>query len=201
MTNDDWDAWRSRYDLMSFSDQQEFYDRVAREHPTQQHFSIDAFGDCLDQARPDVVVELGGWKGELAAATLNKSPITRWTNYEISRVAVQETVCKDPRYVAVALPHYLWEYPVAIEADLFVASHVLEHLKVSHVLLLMSKVKAAHVYVEAPLPRSGVPAWKGYFGSHVLEVGWDGLGDLMGQCGYRKRWYVKDSMMFSRRSS
>lgn len=178
-----WDEWRASYDTWSFRDQQEFYDQVFRVCRVQQQHSPIHLADFLAYiAEPVDVVELGGWDGEFAATMLADHPIRRWTNYEISQAAVAGSVCHDDRYVPIALDDWYWTDHHA--CDLFVASHVLEHLRFDDVKAVLDATDCRYAYIQAPLPE-GPRQWDGYHGSHILEVGWARLAEQFYLRGFK----------------
>ena len=181
----DWNAWRASYDSATFAEQQAFYDRVYCEFPEQDRASVLVLGKLLEYIdAPVTVLELGGWTGALAAETLARHPaIVWWTNYEISRAAASESVCGDERYSAVALEEWYWAQEH--EGDLFVASHVLEHLSVLDVLATFAATRTRYMYLQAPL-REEPTDWHGYHGSHILQVGWAALREALAEHGYRE---------------
>lgn len=179
-----WDAWRAGYDTATVGFQREFYDAVFVAHPHQHRFDAKTLGGLLDYIGRDVtVVELGGWTGDFAAAMLAaRAEITWWENHEISPAALAASVCSDPRYVPVAAIDWYWT--VTHTADVFVASHVLEHLTLRDVRQVLDASDVGFAFVQAPLGDSG-RSWRGYAGSHILEVGWAGLEDELSVRGFR----------------
>lgn len=180
-----WDEWRALYPAWGFSEQQAFYDDVFREHRQQQRFDHGRFGQFLDLIGREVsVVELGGWDGEFAATMLAQyQQITRWENHEVSHAAADASVCTDPRYTAVALTDFYWRSKH--ECDLFVASHVLEHLSLRDVLATFDATTCDHMFLQVPLGDSAQD-WSGYHGSHILEVGWGELKGYLLARGFRQ---------------
>lgn len=180
----DWNAWRERYDEMTFADQQEFYDLVYDQFPAQARYStrvLERFLTWMGLKSLDVV-ELGGWDGGLAAEILpGQEEIKSWTNHEISRAAVAATVCDDPRYRGIALGEWYWRRHFV--TDLFIASHVLEHLKLRDVARVFDTTHARWLYLQSPLGEEASD-WQNYRGSHILEVGWRALGEELGKRGY-----------------
>ncbi len=168
----DWDAWRASYDEMSFADQRAFYDRVFAEFPEQARFSTRVLGEFLAELPSGLeVVELGGWDGEFAAEMLAaSSKITRWINWEISQKALDSRPQHNKRYWRLALDDWYWN--ASHSCDLFVASHVLEHLKLRDVLATFDATDCRWMYLQAPLAEEPTN-WRGYRGSHILEVGWE----------------------------
>lgn len=177
----DWDAWRAEHAEMSFHDQQLFYQRVAREHPEQQHFDLAEAAATFDLINTPgaTVVELGGWNGALASRLLSKFPISSWTNYDI--VGVPQ-VCDHPRYQLVVLDDYFWKLP-ARPADAFVATHTIEHLTGEELEMLLDALLVDFIYLESPLGSEG-QSWAGYPGSHILELGWREVRQLISDMGY-----------------
>lgn len=182
----DWDAWRASYDELGCVAQAAFYNDVYQLHPEQHRFSTKALGAFLDRiGDPVSVIELGGWTGGFAAEMLADTAIRSWTNYEISSDAALNPSTVDPRYQAVALARFFWEG--TYECDLFVASHVIEHLKLKDLEATFDAVNCRFVYLQAPLSE-GPTDWSGYHGSHILEVGWDGVSEALGKRGF---WLVE----------
>lgn len=179
-----WDDWRAKYETLDVTGQQAAYDEAFAEDRNQARFDDDTLRAFLDHiGRPVSVVELGGWDGELAAAIFARTngQVRRWRNYEISPKAVEATVCNDDRYQAEAPEHFYWE--TRHEADLFVASHVIEHLSLDHVRATLDATDCRYVFLQAPLD-DGPTDWTGYDGGHVLEVGWTGLTDELEARGF-----------------
>jgi hypothetical protein len=191
-STDIWDEWRTRE--WTFDAQQEFYGKIWELYRDQHCFNLPAFKRALDlvQGIKLKVVELGGWDGELAALGLSER-IENWVNYEICVPATNELLTYDGRYASVALDDWFWNS--RYDCDLFVASHVLEHLSLSDVRKTLDCVKFWYAYVEAPL--GAMPTdWTGYEGSHLLEVGWNGLDDEFYQRGYLPTVLTKESRLY-----
>lgn len=184
LTAVDWNAWRAGYDSTSFAGQRRFYDRVFDEFPDQARFSVKALSALLARIdEPVSVVELGGWDGGFAAEMLRSHPhIREWFNYEISAKAVASSVCSDHRYYGVALEDWYWSHDH--QADVFVASHVIEHLRLADVAKAVLATDCRFVYFQAPIG-DAPSSWHNYRGSHILECGWTGVGDMMASFGFR----------------
>lgn len=179
----DYDAWRARYDSLSFAEQQAIYDQIGHISPEQPHVDVDAANHAFRDVRS--VVEIGGWRGELAEALL---PLHRrvdsWVNFEVCGWAVGEgNRCGDARYAGVELDDWPWNTDLPA-ADLFVASHVVEHMRFRDFTLLAEQFpKFGRVHIRAPLPLIGRPCWDSYPGTHILEAGWEELHDFLGSLG------------------
>ena len=179
----DWDSWRAAYAGMTFADQVAFYEMCLELHPGQQSYdSAEAIGVLRKirgwYERPLRVVELGGWDGRLGRDMLSTGLVGEWTNYDL--VEPPQAVAEG--YAFVRLVDWFWS-GVVVDADLFVASHTIEHLSLPHLQLLAGCLTTDWVHLQAPLEREP-RAWAGYPGSHILEVGWDGVDDVLANVGY-----------------
>jgi len=177
----DWDVWRAEYDTMSFADQQAFYQRVADLHPEQRSANIPRAHAAFDGIGGEdlTVVELGGWDGTLAASMLTRGDVCGWTNFDIVGVPQR---CARLEYHLIVLDDHLWNVYEPF-GDVFVATHTIEHLKARELKLLFDCLRVDWIYLEAPLD-DGPRDWAGYPGSHVLEIGWDGVNDLLSERGW-----------------
>lgn len=188
MNTADFDKWRQDYDYLTYRDQLAFYDRVAEDHPLQRGFDVKAFKAFFEAITllEVQILEFGGWKGELAAEMLAEiSRITQWLNLEISRKAVIETKVWDERYRAIILHRFAWEVERLPGGNVFVSSHAIEHIKAAELERLFGKLPPEVTYVglQAPLVE-GPTDWAGYYGSHILEVGWMKIGAILQALGF-----------------
>jgi len=178
----DWDGWRAGYDEMTFGEMRDFYREVAALYPLQESANV-----CMAQEAFNLidfpykhVVELGGWNGRLAATMLQRNDVMFWENYDIVKVP---QACANVSYRLRVLDDYLWNKP-PVHADVFVACHTIEHIKARELNALIGNLRTRWVYLEAPL-EYGPRDWTGYAGSHILEVGWEGVSAIMLYHGYR----------------
>jgi hypothetical protein len=177
--NIDFNTWRARYDTMTFAEHQAFNQQVADRYPEQQSWDAAACEAFLRTHRPRLVAEVGGWDGALAARMLERlDDIDRWVNYDITDVP---QVCVDRRYVRCLLERWPWQH--TITADALVLSHVAEHMRATQLAALLKRWRVHHVYLDVPV-EAAPPNWHGYSGTHILEVGRDGLQALAEQAGY-----------------
>jgi len=181
----DWDAWRARYDTMTFAEQQAFYRDVADRYPEQRNFNTKTVTRAFDAigGRDLSVMEIGGWDGYLASLLLGRGDIGAWTNYDLIAVAQATT---DLRYRLVVLEAFPWEFG-HFQADVLVMCHTVEHMRGRDLARLLDRVSAPYVYIEAPLPTQGPVDWTGYPGSHILELGWIEASELLVTRGWRWR--------------
>lgn len=189
------DAWRANYDQMSYADQQAFYDRFEAEHPAQAGYLLDGglehftrfFEHCLAHLPKTYVLELGGWKGELAREMLNRFPsLSVWCNVEICCRAIKRTVFSDARYLTYNPPDQPWKVALP-PGNVLVASHFIEHIKSLELDKLLRNLPATLRYAAlvAPLPATGPVDWSGYHGSHILEQGWQEVNTALWYYGWQ----------------
>lgn len=184
----DWDAYRAVYDRMGWNDQVAFYDRVWELHPDQRHFDAEACAAFLTVTRPASVLEIGGWRGELANLMLARFPnVTEWRNVEVCRGAAFHPVGTDPRYSAVVPDDWAWKTPeiTARHWDALVMSHTVEHMRLDQFRDLIDALDVGSVFLQAPL-EDRKTNWTGYHGSHVLAAGWNDLARLLKERGFTR---------------
>lgn len=189
----DFDAWRERYDSMTYQDHLDAYSELWKLYPVQQHFDARATSEFLDLTKPERVFEVGGWNGELAYLMLATHPTIRsWENVEICREAAQaipQGLLGNGRYRRGDHPHdrFIWETEDPFEADALVMSHSAEHMRWIELQALIGSLHMRSVYLASPLPTDGsAPDWNHYPGTHILEVGWDSIGAFLGGLGFRQ---------------
>ena len=172
--------WRKNYDKMSYTAHQEFYDTLLQFFPHQsQHTKSEVvhFFERIKQIPPKEwkVCEMGGWNGELAKFVLRRFPeILQWDNYEISKLAIKSSVCKDKRYHIIVADDFIWNLILPYDYNIFLSAHTIEHIKAKHfqklILSLPSTIR--WVYLESPLPLAVGRNWKDNFSTHIFEWGW-----------------------------
>lgn len=178
----DFDGWRANYDAWTVADQQAFHDEIFAAYPEQSHYNADTLVRIIEERRPEQVLELGGWDGECASDMLTRFDfIEQWRNVELSGAAIAAGF-KDTRYVPLHLDTWYWQQEW--KTDLFVASHVLEHLKGRDVEAVLRATDATVLYLDAPIEDMG-HSWQGTTTTHIIEIGWLDIDRLAGGCGYR----------------
>jgi hypothetical protein len=184
-TSLDWDAWRNAYHHLTYADQQAFHSTIYEQHPEQRHYDPVYVAKAIEQTNARTVVELGGWDGELAEHMLKRYPIQQWTNVELCKEARQAGAKRHPLYTA--WPKDKWYWTETWHCDLFVASHVIEHLTIQHLNETLAATHAQALFLDAPLHNKSID-WRGFTGSHILECGWIGVDRLCDRHGYQLAW-------------
>lgn len=199
----DFDRWRALYPWLSHSDQTDFYNQMAAFWPDQHQYDVAPVIELCNRLLADnasmSVVEMGGWTGQLAAevlGTFHGGSLTRWVNYELCSAVGYKQVPHHfavwpyrDRYTVESLAWPLWElnsqsnpqspFGPAVKPDLFIASHVIEHLSLTHFCRLAEWLRGVPVvHFQAPLESDGTD-WTGYVGAHILPVGWKGVCAVM----------------------
>ncbi len=178
--------WRAAYETMTDEEHLLFCNAAEAKWPTQKSFTYSNFESLFKKAPPNLsVVEIGGWKGELAEKCLSNFPIEKWSNFDFCGAAIGKTIPSDKRYIA-----YLQNSPAWFrnyrkeEFDVCVSAHMIEHLSDAHLIELLDWIKGIPVVIfEAPL-LDGENNWHDYYGTHILKMGWDKIKDEMSLRGY-----------------
>lgn len=186
----EFDRWRALYPWLTHSEQVDFYNQMTKFWPDQKCYDAAPVIELckrLGEQNPHLtVIEMGGYDGALAKDILQDNPnIARWVNNELCTSIFGREVCQDARYVGHAQHRPLWEtlpirkYSVT-HPDLFIASHVIEHLSLTHFCRLAEWLRGVPVvHFQAPLPLNRGMKWDGYVGAHILPLGWEGVECVM----------------------
>jgi hypothetical protein len=167
---------------MTWADQVAFYRNVERNHPIQKFYSAWAVRDLLSLIQTPVkVLEIGGWKGELAEE-VHTEQVIEWLNIEVIEAAIGT---KGDWYRAIVPDDYIWKVGLPSGFDLLVMSHTIEHVSGEQLSLIVTQFDGEWVYFEAPLGEHQ-NHWDGYSGTHILELGWHEVDDLMADQGFKK---------------
>lgn len=176
--------YRRLYDSFSFDYKKKITNKWLRQYPEQAHFNYIPIKNWLDNIveKPVSVLEIGGWRGDLAVLALSTSDyIKLWHNYDLIKLNSYQK-CYDKRYKLISLDDDLWHLSLTTEYNALIATHVIEHLKWKELNELINwiPVSIRTVLFEAPLPASnGNIDWKGDHSSHILEKGWEQVIHLM----------------------
>ena len=197
------DRYRKKYDTMPFHTLVKRNDRWLHQYPEQAHFSLPPIGYWFDNVvlRPAVVLEIGGWRGDLAMQMLSKYEfISCWHNYDVITDKSTQKCC-DPRYNCITLEDYIWNLSVDRSYNSLVATHMIEHIKWRELLLLINWIpkNITSVLFEAPIERSTEHHdWTGNRSSHVLEKGWEQVIREMRETGFEAIHSSGNTMIFIR---
>lgn len=184
--------WRELYDELTDQEQQDFANECEERFPSQVHHdrsNFDFLFSTLRGTNPNgfKVVEVGGWKGELAKYCLEKYSylIRDWTNIEFCENAVEKTVEISQRYEAVNPKTFTWFNKGKLTGyDVFVSAHTIEHLSDDHMAQLIKALSGIPVVMfDAPLSLEGED-WNDFLGTHKLKMGWNKVNGLMIREGY-----------------
>ena len=174
--------WREKYSSYSFKEQKEIINRLELRYPKQRQFNFKEVSNFLKDIPKPKVLELGGWKGELASEILaqNKNVIL-WHNYDICSNAIDKSVCKDKRFKAILLTDFAWNLDIFSEYNTCVLSHVIEHIRKHELEKFFNKIKhIKYIFIDAPLNDPYLlRGWKNYAGTHILECGWDCVKNML----------------------
>lgn len=193
------DRYRRDYATMPYAEHQQAYSLIERAYPDQSCYNRQAVAALLSQlltagVSPSVL-ELGGWKGELAHAMLDQFRAIRlWHNIELCREAVEKTVCKDiwARYTCQTLGDFFWNSkPNWIQMyNTLILSHVVEHMRLEDFAGTMAHCAAKgidYLYLDIPhITEASHKTWHGWTNTHILEGGWQDLEAILARHGYDK---------------
>lgn len=180
--------WRELYDDLTNEEQRDFANECEERFPTQTHFTKSNF-ETLFAGRKNVsVLEVGGWKGELAEHCISNYDIKYWRNIEFCTEAVRKGFKNSDKYIAVCPNEFDWflqlEMNLGLLYDVFVCTHTIEHLSDDHLMALLSHVShIPTILLEAPITDDGED-FHDYFGTHKLASGWNWITGLMIARGY-----------------
>ena len=200
------DNYRAKYVKMAFAEHQQVYNTIERIYPEQRCYDREAVVTFLEKLITHGVIpfvlELGGWKGELARDMLEQwkdmRVISGWYNVEICREAVAKTICHDSRYTCNTLDGFFWDVkPGWVQmCNTLVLSHVVEHMRLQDFAATITHCadrKIDYVYLDIPhITADSRKAWQGWTNTHVLEGGWDDIEAILVQNGY-VQWAVDNS--------
>ena len=176
------DKWRELYHELTSEEQSAFYNALEVRFPHQQSFTLSNFQRFFN-GESGHVLEVGGWKGELANHFVGNGLM--WTNIELCQNAIDKTVPKHLNYMVVKPIEYNW-FNMFKHGGIyshFVSAHMIEHITDSQLQDMLNMIKGIkRVILEAPISNNE-NNWKGYFGTHILKMGWDQIDEIMK--GYR----------------
>jgi hypothetical protein len=197
------DRYRKRYDSYTFEYKKKKAREWLRKYPYQAHFDYVPVSHWLENIadKPTSVVEIGGWRGDLANLALSSYKyIERWHNYDLLEDNGSQK-CQDPKYKLVSLKDYVWNLSPGAEYNSLVATHMIEHISWSEFKELVHWIPESvnSVLFEAPLPESAENHdWSGDFSSHVFEKGWEQVISEMAKNRFTICYKHDNTLMFRR---
>ena len=138
-------AYREQYPSMCFADKKACMDEVLKQYFQLVHPPRFLFSSIYQTKRRDLrVVELGGYDGTQALDILQSYPQMSWVNYDISRVAAENTrpELAEYNYRIVVLEKPFIEYTLE-PFDLFYSSKTLEHLTLTEAMETLTHTQQA----------------------------------------------------------
>lgn len=197
------DRYRKQYDSFSFGYKMKMANKWLKQYPEQAHFDIIPVNYWLENvvAKPTSVLEIGGWRGDLAEKALSAyEHIKLWHNYDLIKFNSYQK-CNDNRYKLISIEDDLWNLSLQYEYNALIATHMIEHLKWKEFIRLINWIPACinTVLFEAPLPASGENiSWKGDHSSHVLEKGWEQIKTEMKNHSFFVCHTANNTVIFNR---
>jgi hypothetical protein len=182
--------WRENYEHKTYQDHLAIHRWLLDQYPDQNHSGPLAgmiVKDLEGQTKSTRVLELGGWNGQLAKDVLKDiSSIEEWDNYEICPDIEEVTVCEDQRYHVEVLPDFIWDLTLDLtKYDIFIASHVIEHMSFAQFKRLMDEIHHIPVlFFNIPFPTK-YGSWKNSSSLHVLEANEDEITNYIFTKGYK----------------
>ena len=192
--------WREKYSILTDEEQKQYMNDIEEKYPVQIQFNNSAFYDFFKFVYSDTsVIEMGGWKGELANHILPNFPnIKEWVNYELCENAINKSVCNDNRYKTINSIFRWWEN-ADINSDIFVASHSIEHINKCDFFNLIKKVNSQYIFFDIPLLFKG-QSWDNYGGTHINTIMWDELIKLLKNNNYNIVKEIKNNKGYDERA-
>lgn len=176
-----WDKWRKFYYNLSHDENIQFGYDIEAKYPHQVSFNAKLIDQVMPQFPNTRVLEIGGWKGELAAYCFKNHRPRSWHNIDMCKAAVEKTVPElaHREYTATFPDMFDWFCAPRVRPyDLAISCHTIEHLTDKHLVKLIEHlVGIPAVYFEAPIDMERND-WNGYEGTHILEMGWSTINRL-----------------------
>lgn len=198
--------YRKNYDTLPFENHVKLYEIISKFFPSQEQYNLDAVNSWIETLpKPVRILEIGGWKGELARKILEThgERITSWMNHDICNEAIIEGY-KGDKYISIPLRGFLSFTQGMCETDALLMSHSLEHMKFREFESFMNGIKQKeypirHIYLDVPIAEKDRDVnWENYSGTHVLDVGWETIEALIFSHGYLKTSHNGNIRCFSR---
>lgn len=195
----EFDNWRSKYEMMTLAEQVEYHNDLESRYPEQAHFNYSNVMTTLKHmTEGSKILEFGCWKGDMAEMALHDFPsISEWIGIEICEAAIKKTKCHNPKFKYIFPDDFNWfETTTRPDCNIILATHFIEHLSNEHFESLAKYCKGVEwIYFEAPLSQAD-REWDGYEGTHKLNYGWDNVTKIMSEQGYDVFAVLSDGVIF-----
>lgn len=207
------DNWRRDYNSLSPQDHIRLYDQLFDAYPSQEQHQEHYVSHFLRRFVPEKdlhVLELGGYNGELARKIIaNHNCIKSWTNYDLTKHAIANQTCGDPRYKCIVMDDkFLWDLPPTRFHNTFVSCHTIEHLNEEHCREFLSWIKDStfeYVFMEiyVDLYIEDTPEAKKYHfdhfymgtvSTHILTLGWNKINSIMLNNGFTQMYHPHNTV-------
>lgn len=181
---DNFDHWRERYDTLTFAEQQAYHNQIEEWYPQQAHFNYEAAKYAIETTGSFVIFEAGAWKGDLCKRIMDErfheypEHHTIWFAAELCPNAIEKRATDEITYLKIDRFDW-WQQDIKAGADMFLATHFIEHLSDKHLTELLAWADGIRwIYLEAPISEHG-QEWNGYEGTHKLTFGWQKVRELL----------------------
>ncbi len=190
------DWWRDQYDTFTVEENIEIGDQLERKYPGQASFNPAVFDQFFQRRRIKSlsVLEIGGWKGELAlhCFTRHHPAISDWLNIDMCKAAVDKSIQMPYPYRSYFPHDFKWWRNISKHNiiqprsyDVCISAHTIEHLSNVDLMEVIGSITGIpSIIFEAPISMEG-QKWDGYFGTHILEMGWNDINRLMVEQKYK----------------
>jgi hypothetical protein len=197
------DKYRKKYDSFTFTDKVKITNKWALKYPEQAHFNYEPIKYWLDNVvtKPASILEIGGWRGDLAAKVLASfDQIIVWHNFDLLK-ADSDQKCYDDRYKLISMNDDIWHLSLNHEYNALIATHMIEHIKWREFTEVIKWIPESvrTVLFEAPIQASGENInWMGDHSTHVLEKGWEQIVIEMKNQGFSVYHTEESTYIFNR---
>lgn len=196
--------WREHYHKLTITDLIYLNTGIHKYYPNQAHYNGSQISCILERLiretkNPLRVIELGCHQGNLANDMLGifKDPRTLdlWVGYDINYYAIDETVCKDDRYIALKMLDWFHsKETMLIIADprstIFIASNTMEHFALDQFIATIAYIKSKEIK-NIILDQPFADSWRGRQNTHILRSSVEDVCGILSRQGFA-RWYKFD---------
>jgi hypothetical protein len=197
------DRYRKNYSSYDFNFKKKMSEQWLILYPEQANFDLIPVNYLFENLvnTPCSVLEIGGWRGDLALRILNNNDIiSQWHNYDLLDYNRLQK-CSDPRYRLITLHNYVWNTEPVSDYNILISTHMIEHINWKEFKELAAWIpsRIETVLFEAPLsPDDENFNWKGDYSSHVLEKGWKQVNAEMSIHGFNLEYTLNNTVIYKR---